>query len=175
LKGYTYLGQPAAAAVDLHEGLENTLVILRNKLKAGVDVIREYSAELPLVTAFGGELNQVWTNLLDNAADALNGHGTIIIRTGVDGDDAVVQIEDNGPGIPPDALTRVFDPFFTTKEPGLGTGLGLSTSYSIVAERHRGQMTVESVPGRTCFTVRIPLRTVARPDPETPATRREVS
>jgi signal transduction histidine kinase len=175
LKGYTYLGQPSIAAVDLHEGLDNTLVILRNKLKAGVDVIREYSAELPLVPAYGGELNQVWTNLLDNAVDALNGSGTIIIRTGVDGDDAVVQIEDNGPGIPPDALTRVFDPFFTTKEPGRGTGLGLSTSYSIVAERHHGQMTVESVPGRTCFIVRIPLRAVARPDPDAPATSREAS
>jgi signal transduction histidine kinase len=167
LKGYTYLGQPSVAAVDLHEGLDSTLVILRNKLKAGVDVIREYSAELPLVAAYGGELNQVWTNLLDNAVDALNGSGTIIIRTGVDGNDAVVQIEDSGPGIPSDALTRVFDPFFTTKEPGRGTGLGLSTSYSIVAERHRGKMTVESVPGRTCFTVRIPVRAVAPPEPET--------
>jgi signal transduction histidine kinase len=167
LKGYTYLGQPSIAAVDLHEGLDNTLVILRNKLRAGVDVIREYSAELPLVAAYGGELNQVWTNLLDNAVDALDGGGTIIIRTGVDGDSAVVQIEDSGPGIPPDAVSRVFDPFFTTKEPGKGTGLGLSTSYSIVAERHRGQLTVDSMPGRTCFTVRIPLRAVAPVEPGT--------
>jgi signal transduction histidine kinase len=163
LKGYSYLGQASVQAVDLHAGMDNTLVILRSKLKAGVDVIRKYSGDLPLVPACGSELNQVWTNLLVNAVDAMGGSGKIIIRTVVDGGDAVVEIEDDGPGIPAELLSRVFDPFFTTKEPGKGTGLGLSTSYGVVVEKHHGQMTVESAPGRTCFTVRIPLsaRTVS--------------
>jgi signal transduction histidine kinase len=166
LKSYSFLGQAPVQEVDLHEGLDNTLVILRAKLKDGVDVNRDYSAELPPVPVYGSELNQVWTNLLDNAIDAMNGKGTITIRTRRDGDWAVVEIEDDGPGIPETVRARIFDPFFTTKEPGRGTGLGLSTSYSIVTEKHRGRISVESHPGLTRFTVSLPLKvaSVAAPN-----------
>jgi signal transduction histidine kinase len=114
------------------------------------------------VPAYGSELNQVWTNLLDNAIDAMNGTGTITIRTRRDGDWAVVEIEDDGPGIPEAAKAQIFDPFFTTKEPGRGTGLGLSTSYSIVTEKHRGRISVESRPGLTRFTVCLPAPPLGR-------------
>jgi PAS domain S-box-containing protein len=157
LKSYSYLGRAPVQSVDLHEGLDNTLVILRNKLKHGIEVTRDYGPDIPPVCAFGGELNQVWTNLLDNAADAMGGHGHLTIRTRRDGDWAVVEVVDDGPGIPESIRGRIFDPFFTTKEPGKGTGLGLSTSYSIVTEKHQGSITVTSVPGSTCFTVRLPI------------------
>jgi signal transduction histidine kinase len=156
LKSYSYLGQAPVQDVDLHEGLDNTLVIMRGKLKTGVTVRREYGADVPPVPAWGGELNQVWTNLLDNAADAMGGRGEITIRTYRDGDEAVVEIADTGPGIPEAIRSQVFDPFFTTKPPGKGTGLGLSTSYSIVTGRHSGTISVASRPGSTCFTVRLP-------------------
>lgn len=156
LKSYSYLGQAPVQAVDLHEGIDNTLVILRSKLKHGIEVRREYGDVAP-VAAYGSELNQVWTNLLDNAADAMGGRGTLTIRTHQDGDWAVVEIVDDGPGIPSSVLHEVFDPFFTTKEPGEGTGLGLSTTYSIVTEKHHGTISVTSVPGETCFTVRLPI------------------
>ena len=159
LKSYSYLGQAPIQSVDLREGIDDTLVILRNKLKQGIEVHRDYGSDVPNVPAYGSELNQVWTNLLDNAADAMDGKGTITIRTRLEGDFAIVEIEDDGPGIPADALSRVFDPFFTTKAPGKGTGLGLSTSYSIVTEKHRGRMTVDSHPGRTRFTVALPVET----------------
>ena len=132
-------------------------MILRNKLKHGIEVTRDYGADVPPVCAFGGELNQVWTNLLDNAADAMGGKGHLTIRTRREGGWAVVEVVDDGPGIPDAIRGRVFDPFFTTKEPGKGTGLGLSTSYSIVTEKHQGSITVRSVPGSTCFTVRLPI------------------
>jgi signal transduction histidine kinase len=157
LRGYTYLGQAPVQPVDLHHGIDNTLVILRNKLKQGITVRRDYCSDLPLVPAYGSELNQVWTNLLDNAADAMNGKGTITIRTRRRDGWAVVEVEDDGPGIPADAVSRVFEPFFTTKAPGAGTGLGLSTSYAIITKKHRGAVTVESEPGLTRFTVRLPL------------------
>jgi signal transduction histidine kinase len=157
LKSYTYLGQAPAQEVNLHEGIDNTLVILRNKLKDGVTVRREYGADALLVPGYGSELNQVWTNLLDNAADALGGKGQVIIRTRHEGGWAVVEIEDDGTGIPEENLPRIFDPFFTTKAPGEGTGLGLSTSYGIVAEKHKGEIRVESQPGCTRFTVKLPI------------------
>jgi signal transduction histidine kinase len=157
LKSYSYLGQAPVQDVDLHEGLDNTLVILRYKLKQGVEVIRKYYGEMPRVPAYGSELNQVWTNLLDNAADAMEGAGKITIRTGVDGGWAVVEIEDDGPGIPSAIQSRIFDPFFTTKAPGKGSGLGLSTTYSIITEKHHGKIGVESRPGLTRFTVWLPL------------------
>ncbi len=161
LKSYTYLGQAPAQEVDLREGLDNTLVILRNKLKAGIVVRRDYGADVPKVPAYGSELNQVWTNLLDNAADAMGGRGEITIRTRRQEGWAVVEIEDNGPGIPPEIQPRIFDPFFTTKAPGQGTGLGLSTSHAIVTQKHRGEIRVESRPGRTRFTVKLPIETPA--------------
>jgi signal transduction histidine kinase len=157
MKSYSYLGQAPVQAVDVHEGLDSTLVILRNKLKQGIEVRREYDRSLPAVAAHGSELNQVWTNLLDNAADAMGGRGTITIRTSQDGDTVMVEVVDDGPGIPDEIQHQVFDPFFTTKEPGKGTGLGLSTSYSIVTEKHHGTMTVTSRPGSTTFTVRLPI------------------
>ncbi|MBL0174703.1 MAG: hypothetical protein IPP94_05465 [Ignavibacteria bacterium] len=157
LKGYSYLGQGPVQRVDVHEGLDNTLVILRSKLKEGVTVYRDYGSDVPLIQAFGSELNQVWTNLLDNAADAMNRKGEITIRTRRRPGGIAVEIEDDGPGIPAEVLPRIFDPFFTTKEPGKGTGLGLSTSYSIVTEKHKGGFAVESRPGKTVFTVSIPF------------------
>jgi signal transduction histidine kinase len=159
LKSYSYLGQAPVQAVDVHEGLDNTLVILRSKLKTGVTVHRQYGHDLPAIQAWGSELNQVWTNLIDNAVDAMGGHGEMSIRTYRNGDAVVVEIADTGPGIPAAVQSRVFDPFFTTKPPGKGTGLGLSTSYSIVTGRHHGAISVKSRPGSTCFTVRLPIHT----------------
>lgn len=157
LKSYAYLDQAPVQAVDVHEGLDNTLLILRHKLKAGISVRREYAPDLPQIQAYGSELNQVWTNIIDNAADALGGTGTITIRTRQEGGWVVVDIEDDGPGIPPEIQSRLFDPFFTTKPPGQGTGLGLDISYTIVVHKHRGDIKVLSKPGQTCFQVWLPL------------------
>jgi signal transduction histidine kinase len=163
LKSYSYLGQAPIKAVDLHQGLNDTLVILRNKLKLGIEVRRDYGVDLPLVPAYGSELNQVWTNLIDNAADAMGGKGTITIGTRREGRWAVVEVVDDGPGIPAEIQSKIFEPFFTTKAPGKGTGLGLSTSYSIITDKHKGAISVESRPGFTRFTVRLPL------DPPSPS------
>jgi signal transduction histidine kinase len=157
LKSYSYLDQAPVQAVDLHEGLDDTLVILRSKLQPGISVRREYAPDLPKIQAYGSELNQVWTNILDNAIDALEGEGQITIRTRQDGKWVVVEIEDNGPGIPSDIQTRVFDSFFTTKPPGKGTGLGLDISYKIIVNKHRGDIKVTSQPGQTSFQVKLPL------------------
>jgi signal transduction histidine kinase len=157
LKGYSFPGQAQAQPVDIHQGLDSTLVILRSKIKGGVTVHRMYGENMPPVMAYGSELNQVWTNLLDNAIDAMHGNGEITIRTRNEAGWTVVDIEDNGPGIPPAAQSRIFDPFFTTKEPGQGIGLGLSTSHRIVTEKHKGEIRVESRPGLTRFTVRLPV------------------
>ena len=158
LKSYSFLGQAPVQPVNLNEGIDNTLTFLGSKLQQGVDVRRDYAADLPLVPAYGSELNQVWTSLLENAIDATAGSGTITIRTRRTGEWAVVEIEDDGPGIPENLRARVFDPFFTTKEPGKGTGLALSTSYSIVTEKHHGKISVESHPGLTRFSVSLPLQ-----------------
>jgi signal transduction histidine kinase len=157
MKGYSYVGQAPVRLVDLHEGLDNTLVILSAKLKSGITVRREYDSSIPPISAYGGELNQVWTNLIDNAADALSGKGIITIRTSRGEGWVVVEVEDDGPGIPVELQSRIFDPFFTTKEPGKGTGLGLSVTYSIITEQHKGQLTFDSRPGRTLFTVKLPV------------------
>jgi signal transduction histidine kinase len=142
-------------AVDVHEGLDNTLVILRHKLKNNIHVIREYNRDLPRIEAYAGELNQVWTNIIDNAADALNGQGEIRLRTAMEGQQVVVELSDNGPGIPPEIQSRVFEPFFTTKAPGVGTGLGLNIAYNIV-HKHYGEIQLDSRPGRTVFRVKLP-------------------
>ncbi len=158
LKSYSYLDQAPAQRVDIRKGLADTLLILRHKL-TGIDVQLEFD-EVPEIDAYGSELNQVWTNLIDNAADAIQesgrSGGVIVIRAFDGGDSVVVEVEDNGVGIPVDAQTRIFDPFFTTKPPGSGTGLGLDISYSIVVHRHRGELSVESEPGRTVFRVSLP-------------------
>jgi signal transduction histidine kinase len=158
MKSYTYLDQAPLLEVDVHEGLENTLVILQHKLKQGVTVVRSYAPDLPRIEAYASELNQVWTNLIDNAVDAMKGKGRIEIRTYSQNDQVVVEITDDGPGIPESIRGRIFEPFFTTKPPGSGTGLGLHISHDIVTNRHHGQLTVESKPGETTFKVALPLK-----------------
>jgi signal transduction histidine kinase len=122
-----------------------------------VSLFREFEKELPQILGRGGELNQVWTNLIDNAVQAMNGHGTLTIRTSMDGDRVRVEVGDTGPGVPEKLRQRIFEPFFTTKPVGQGTGLGLDISYRIVVGRHGGDLTVESQPGDTRFIVRLPL------------------
>jgi signal transduction histidine kinase len=157
LKTYTYMDQAPVQSVDVREGLENTLIILHNKLKSGMTVVREYAEDLPVIEAYASELNQVWTNIIDNAIDAMDGEGTLIVRTRWEDPWVVVEIEDDGPGIPAEIQTMIFDPFFTTKGPGEGTGLGLNISRNLVVQKHHGEMTVTSRPGRTCFAVRLPV------------------
>lgn len=157
LKGYTYLDQAPIQMVDLNQGLDSTLVILRGKLRPGITVLRDYAADMPPVPAYGSELNQVWTNLIDNAVDAMNGEGRIELRTRYDDEWAIVEIEDDGPGIPDEVVAHLFEPFHTTKPPGSGMGLGLNISHNIVVQKHRGRIDVVSEPGRTCFEVRIPI------------------
>jgi len=158
MKSYTYLDQAPLLEVDVHEGLENTLVILQHKLKKGVTVKREYAPNLPRIQAYASELNQVWTNIIDNAADAMNGEGVIILRTHAEDDRVIVEIIDNGPGIPEAIQSRIYEPFFTTKAPGQGTGLGLHISHDIIANHHRGQLLVKSKPGETVFTAVLPVK-----------------
>ncbi len=155
VKSYSYLDQAPQQEIDVHEGLGSTLVMLRHKLKEGIDVERQFASDLPRIQAYGSELNQVWTNLIDNAADAMDGRGTLRLRTALDDGRVVVEICDDGPGIPPEIQSRVFDPFFTTKAVGSGTGLGLHVAYSIV-KRHHGEIRLESVPGQTCFRIELP-------------------
>jgi signal transduction histidine kinase len=157
VKSYTYLDQAPLLEVDVHEGLENTLVIMQHKLKKGVTVKREYSQNLPHIEAYASELNQVWTNIIDNAIDAMNGKGEIKIRTYEEDHRVIVEIVDNGPGIPEEIQSRIFEPFFTTKAPGHGTGLGLHISHDIIANRHHGQLLVESKPGESKFKVILPI------------------
>jgi signal transduction histidine kinase len=161
IKEYTYMDQVGEKEIDVHEGLESTLTMLHHDLKNGIDVHREYDRSLPKICAKGSELNQVWTNLLDNAIDALaeqakSNQASITIRTSRDGPFALIDIIDNGPGIPPDVKGRIFDPFFTTKPVGEGTGLGLDTVYRIVRQ-HKGDIRVDSHPGETHFMVRLPI------------------
>jgi signal transduction histidine kinase len=157
VKAYSYLDQAPIQEVDVHEGLENTLVILRHKTKEGIHITRDYAPDLPHIEAYGSELNQVWTNIIDNAVDAMNGQGELTLRTRANDGKVTVEIEDTGPGIPKEIQQRIFEPFFTTKPPGQGTGLGLHISYTIV-NKHYGQLRVESQPGRTAFQVTLPLQ-----------------
>jgi PAS domain S-box-containing protein len=157
LKTYTYMDQAPVQSVDVREGLDNTLIILHNKLKGGVTVVRKYADDLPTIQAYAGELNQVWTNIIDNAIDAMGGEGTLIVRARKEDRWVVVEIEDDGPGIPGEHLSKIFDPFFTTKGPGMGTGLGLNISRNLIVQKHQGKMDVISEPGRTCFSIRLPI------------------
>lgn len=156
IKSYTYMDQGTWQQVDLHRDLDNTLLVLKHKLKA-ITVTRQYSADLPPILARGGELNQVWTNLIDNAIDALGAGGTLTVLTRFENEFVMVEITDNGPGIPAHVLPRIFEPFFTTKAVGKGTGLGLDTTYRIV-QQHHGTIEVHSKPGATRFIVRLPVR-----------------
>ncbi len=157
IKEYSYMDQMPEQEVDIHDGIENTLIMLGHKLKHGIEIIREYDRSIPRMTVRGSELNQVWTNLIINAVDAMNGKGKLSIRTIHRLNAADVEVIDNGPGIPPEILPRIFEPFFTTKGVNEGTGLGLETVYRLVAN-HGGRVTVESKPGETCFCVHLPLR-----------------
>jgi signal transduction histidine kinase len=157
LKSYTYLDQAPVQSVDIHESLNDTLVMLRSTLKAGVQVRREYAPDLPRIVAFGSELNQVWTNIIDNAVSAMEGQGEIVLRTYRQDAWVIVEIKDTGPGIPQNIQGKIFDPFFTTKPPGKGTGLGLSISHNIIVQKHKGKIEVHSRPGETCFEVKLPL------------------
>jgi signal transduction histidine kinase len=156
IKEYTYMDQSPVQNVDVVKSLETTLTILNHKLKRGVTVQREYQPVPFLVNSFGSELNQVWTNVIDNAVDAMNGKGELRVRTYRDDSCVVVEIGDNGPGIPPDVRAHIFEPFFTTKKVGEGTGLGLDTAQRIV-RKHRGNIQVTSKPGDTRFQIWLPL------------------
>ena len=156
VKSYSHMDRATELYVDVHEGIEDTLIILGHRFKE-VTVRRSYDRNLPPIRAMGNSLNQVWTNIIDNAIDASDGRGTVSIGTRREGDDVVVSFEDNGCGIAEENLERIFEPFFTTKDQGLGTGLGLDTVWRIVTEEHGGKVSVESRPGRTIFSVRLPL------------------
>src|ERR1700678_1993140 len=156
IKEYTYMDQTPLQNVDIVKSLETTLTILNHKLKHGVTVERDYGKIPLLVNSFGSELNQVWTNLIDNAIDAMGGEGKLRIRTYREDDWVVVEITDNGPGIPDDVRAHIYEPFFTTKGVGAGTGLGLDTVQRIV-KKHRGNIQVSSKPGQTRFQVWLPL------------------
>jgi signal transduction histidine kinase len=156
IKEYTYMDQTPVQSVDIAKSLETTLTILNHKLKRGVVVQRDYQRVPLLVNSFGSELNQVWTNIIDNAIDAMHGKGELRVKTSRDDDCVVVEIADNGPGIPADVQPHIFEPFFTTKGVGEGTGLGLDTAQRIV-KKHRGTIQVTSKPGDTRFQVWLPL------------------
>ena len=158
-KQYTQMDRAPLQSFDVHEGLDATLTMLAHKIGDGIEIVRDYDRSLPKISAFPGELNQVWTNLIDNAADAMQGHGTLTVRTRADRDDRlVVEIGDTGPGVPDEVRSRVFEPFFTTKEVGKGTGLGLDIAWQIVVGRHQGQIRLESEPGNTRFQVVLPIQ-----------------
>ncbi len=157
IKEYSFMDQAPLQEVDIKSSLETTLTIMHHKLKRGITVTREYAPDLPKVMAYGSELNQVWTNLIDNAADAMGDTGKLLVRAVRENEYVLVEIADNGPGIPSEVQSRIFEPFFTTKEVGEGTGLGLDVVHRIV-QKMRGLVTVKSVPGDTRFQVRIPMQ-----------------
>jgi signal transduction histidine kinase len=157
LKGYSYMDQAPVQSVDVREGLNDTLVMMTSKLRDGIEVSLDFAEDLPRIQGYGSELNQVWTNLIDNAAGAMGGKGSLELRAYQQGDWIVVEVSDSGPGIPVEVQEKIFDPFYTTKAPGEGTGLGLNISHGIVVEKHGGQISVKSTPGATRFTVRLPI------------------
>jgi signal transduction histidine kinase len=158
VRSYSQLDRAPLQAIDVTEGLESTLVMLGHKLRDGVTVVREYGAGLPRIEAYPGELNQVWTNLIDNAVDAMEGRGTLRLATRADGPSVVVEVADTGPGMPPEVAARAFDAFYTTKDVGQGVGLGLDIARRIVVERHGGTIAIDSRPGGTVLRVTLPVR-----------------
>jgi signal transduction histidine kinase len=158
VKTYSYLDQAPVQDVDVMEGLENTLMLLRSKIGAKVTITRDYAEGVPRIEAYGSEINQVWTNVIDNAIDAVEDQGEITIRTYSSDNVVTVDIIDDGPGIPREIQPRIFEPFFTTKAPGVGTGLGLHIAYNVVVNKHRGQIEVSSRPGETRLRVMLPIR-----------------
>jgi signal transduction histidine kinase len=156
-KQYSQLDRAPFQVVDVHDLLSSTLLMLSAKLH-GITIVKQYDKTLPKIPAYAAELNQVWTNLIDNAAQAMGGEGTLTIRTAREDDRVLVEIADTGPGIPRDIQQRIFEPFFTTKPVGEGTGLGLDIAWRIVVKKHHGDLRVESVPGDTRFQVRLPIQ-----------------
>jgi len=150
------MSRAAIRSTDIAAGIDSTLVMLGHKLRDGVRVVRDYAPDLPVIPAYTGELNQVWTNLIDNAIDAMDGHGTLRVSTAQDGDQVVVRVADTGSGMTAEVVERAFDAFYTTKEVGKGTGLGLDIAQRIVVDRHRGDISISSEPGNTVITVRLP-------------------
>jgi signal transduction histidine kinase len=161
VKSYSYLDQAPIQEVDVIESLENTLVLLRPKITAGISITRDYAKDVPRIEAYGSDLNQVWTNLIDNAIDAIAGQGVLTLRAFAAESAVTVDIIDDGPGIPREIQPRIFEPFYTTKDPGVGTGLGLHTAYNIIVNKHRGQLQVASRPGETRLRVVLPIRLAA--------------
>jgi signal transduction histidine kinase len=158
VKSYSQMDRSSMQRLDVTSGIESTLTMLAHKLRDGVTVVRRYGGDVPEVEAHGGELNQVWTNLIDNAIDAMDGAGTLTITTTTEGDSVEVEIADTGPGMPPEVAARAFEAFYTTKDVGKGTGLGLDIARRIIVERHSGAITIDSQPGETVLRVRIPVR-----------------
>jgi signal transduction histidine kinase len=156
-KQYSQLDRAPFQVVDVHELLDSTLLMLSGKIPPGIEVVKEYTPGLPRISGYAGELNQVWTNLIDNAVSAMGETGTLTVRTGLDGDQVFVEFADTGPGIPADIRERVFEPFFTTKPVGEGTGLGLDISWRIIVNKHHGDIRLKSSPGDTRFRVRLPV------------------
>jgi signal transduction histidine kinase len=156
VKSYAQLDRASLQDTDVTEGIESTLVVLGEKLHGGITVVRDYADDVPRIEAIPGELNQVWTNLIDNAIDAMEGKGTLRVSTHPDGEHIIVEVADTGSGMPPEVQARAFEPFFTTKDVGKGTGLGLDISRRIVVDRHRGEILIASQPGRTVMTVKLP-------------------
>ena len=163
IKSYSQMDRASVQYIDVTDGIESTLLMLGYKLRDGVTVVRDYSAVVPRIHAYPGELNQVWTNLIDNAIDAMAGAGTLRLSTRAEGNDVVIEVGDTGPGMPPQVAARAFEAFYTTKDVGKGTGLGLDIAQRIIVERHSGTITVDSRPGETVLRVRIP---VAPPVPQ---------
>jgi signal transduction histidine kinase len=164
-KQYSQMDRAPHRWVDVHEGLDATLVMFGRKLGegSGVRIVKDYDRTLPTIPAYAAELNQVWTNIVQNALDAMDDAGTLTVRTALDGERVLVEIGDSGPGIPPDVRQRIFEPFFTTKGVGKGTGLGLDVSYRVIVSRHHGDIAVESQPGDTRFQVRLPIGSTEGP------------
>ena len=164
ITSYSQMDRASVQHIDVTDGLESTLVVLGSKLGDRVTVVRDYGSDVPRIEAYPGELNQVWTNLIDNAIDAMGGTGTLRLATRAEGDDVLVEVGDTGPGMPPEVAARAFEAFYTTKDVGKGTGLGLDIAQRIVVERHGGTITINSRPGETVLRVRIPARPRATRD-----------
>ena len=165
-KQYSQLDRAPYQVVDVRELLDSTLMMLASKIPEGITVVKDYDPALPAIPGYAAELNQVWTNLTDNAVSAMNGTGTLTVRTGLDRDQVFVEFADTGPGVPPEIRERIFEPFFTTKPVGEGTGLGLDISWRIIVNKHHGDLQMDSVPGDTRFRVRLPL---TAPEPDRPS------
>ena len=163
IRSYSQLDRASMQRMDLTEGLESTLVMLAHRLQGGVTVVRDYGNDVPRIEAFAGELNQVWTNVIDNAIDAMEGTGTLRVSTRAHENGVVVEIGDTGRGMPKEVQAHAFEPFYTTKDVGKGTGLGLDVSRRIIVERHDGEITIESRPDETVLRVRLPLRPTTTP------------